>query len=74
MQFDRFLQFIYVHTKDYYLSIEGQRDGIELPIDDVLDINGWELRKALKLFRKSNAPIFEWLQSPIIYKSNPEFL
>ncbi len=67
-------RFIYVHTKDYYLSIDEQRDVIELPIDHVLDINGWELRKALKLFRKSNAPIFEWLQSPMIYKSNPEFL
>ena len=66
-------RFIYVHTEDYYLSIDEQRDVIELPIDDVLDINGWELRKALKLFRKSNAPIFEWLRSPIIYRSNPEF-
>ncbi|NOT73480.1 MAG: nucleotidyltransferase domain-containing protein [Cyclobacteriaceae bacterium] len=66
-------RFIYVHSKEYYLSIEEQRDVIELPIDAVLDINGWDLRKALKLFRKSNAPVFEWLQSPIVYKSNPEF-
>ncbi len=66
-------RFIYVHSKDYYLGIDEQRDVIELPIDDVLDINGWELRKALKLFRKSNAPIFEWLQSPIVYKTNPKF-
>jgi uncharacterized protein len=39
------VRFIYVHRMDYYLSIDDQRDVIELPINDVLDINGWELRK-----------------------------
>ena len=67
------VRFIYVHKQDYYLSIDEQRDVIELPIDDLLDINGWELRKALKLFRKSNAPLFEWLQSPIVYKADTSF-
>ena len=32
-----------------------------------LDIVGWDLRKALKLFRKSNPPLLEWLRSPIVY-------
>jgi uncharacterized protein len=68
------VRFIYVHTKDHYLSIDEQRDVIELPINNVLDINGWELRKALKLFRKSNGPLYEWLQSPVIYQSDPAFL
>jgi predicted nucleotidyltransferase len=67
------VRFIYVHTKDYYLEIDEQRDVIELPINELLDINGWELRKALRLFRKSNGPIFEWLQSPIIYKADSTF-
>src|ERR1041385_3431013 len=66
-------RFIYVHPKDYYLSIDDQRDVIELPVDEVLDINGWDIRKALKLFAKSNAPLFEWLQSPIVYKSDDGF-
>lgn len=68
------VRFIYAHTKDFYLSIDEQRDVIELPINELLDINGWELRKALRLFRKSNAPIYEWLQSPIIYMMNADFL
>lgn len=68
------VRFIYAHTKEYYLSIEDQRDVIELPINDVLDINGWELRKALRLFRKSNAPIYEWLQSPVVYKADEAFV
>lgn len=67
------VRFIYVHSKDHYLSIDEHRDVIELPIKDLLDINGWELRKALRLFRKSNAPIYEWFQSPIVYESDPSF-
>lgn len=61
------VRFIYIHPIEWYLSISDQRDVIELPINDLLDINGWDLRKALKLFKKSNPPFLEWLQSPIIY-------
>ncbi|MFK9094524.1 nucleotidyltransferase domain-containing protein [Bacillus salipaludis] len=61
------VRFIYVHKKDWYLSIEQKRDVIELPIDELLDINGWELRKALRLFKKSNPPLMEWLHSGIVY-------
>lgn len=68
------VRFIYVHRRDYYLGIDEQRDVIELPINDLLDINGWELRKALKLLRKSNGPLFEWFQSPIVYQTDAFFL
>ncbi|MFS1512629.1 nucleotidyltransferase domain-containing protein [Chengkuizengella sp. SCS-71B] len=61
------VRFIYIHTRDWYLSIKEKRDVIELPIDDLLDINGWDLQKALKLFKKSNPPLLEWLQSDIVY-------
>ncbi|MEN1988335.1 nucleotidyltransferase domain-containing protein [Paenibacillus hubeiensis] len=61
------VRFLYVRPLEWYLSIEEQRDVIEVPISDQLDINGWDLRKALKLFRKSNPPLLEWLQSPIQY-------
>lgn len=63
------VRFLYIHRTDWYLSIntENKRDVIEVPINNKLDINGWDLRKALKLFRKSNPPLFEWLGSPIIY-------
>ncbi|WP_413301756.1 nucleotidyltransferase domain-containing protein [Bacillus sp. 1P10SD] len=61
------VRFIYVHRKEWYLSIDEKRDVIELPINDLLDMNGWELRKALKLFRKSNPPLMEWLHSGIVY-------
>lgn len=64
------VRFIYVRTVDWYLSIYDKRDVIERPISDMLDINGWDLRKALNLFRKSNPPLLEWLRSPIVYQES----
>jgi predicted nucleotidyltransferase len=43
---------------------------IELPIENFLDINGWEIRKALALLNKSNPVLFEWLSSPVFYLCN----
>lgn len=42
-------------------------------LDDVLDINGWDLKKALIQFRKGNATFFEWSNSPVVYKKLPEW-
>jgi len=68
-------RFIYVNRMDWYLSIglEEQRDVIEYPIVDEMDINGWDLRKALRLFRGSNPGFVEWIQSPIVYESRGRF-
>ncbi|TVL98477.1 MAG: hypothetical protein CV087_21220 [Candidatus Brocadia sp. WS118] len=64
------VRFLYLHPKNWYLSIdlELKRDVIERPINDQIDLSGWDLRKALWLFRKSNPPLLEWLGSPIIYR------
>lgn len=61
-------RFIYVRGADWYLSIEKHQDYVELPICGELDINGWDIKKALQLMFKSNATLFEWLQSPIVYR------
>ncbi len=61
------VRFIYVPKKEWYFSIEQERDVIEEPIHDLLDISGWELRKTLRLFKKSNPPLLEWLSSDIVY-------
>jgi predicted nucleotidyltransferase len=68
------VRFIYIHEEEWYLNVFEGSDVIEIPIDEVLDINGWDLKKALKLMYKSNAPVLEWLSSPIIYKHNQEFV
>lgn len=61
------VRYIYVHPLDWYLSIDNQRDSQEEILPNDIDLAGWELKKALRLFRKSNPPMLEWLRSPIIY-------
>src|SRR5437867_2502832 len=63
------VRFIYLRRPEWYLSIdlEERRDVIERPIDGAIDLSGWDLRKALKLFGKSNPPLLEWLLCSIIY-------
>ncbi len=62
------VRFIYLRPTRWYLTTQQKRDVIEKPIDDELDIAGWDLPKALQLLRKSNPPLLEWLQSPIVYQ------
>ena len=69
------VRFIYIHEKNYYLSInlEDKRDVIEYEIIDEIDINGWDIKKALKLLLKSNPSLIEWLNSPIVYVKDNVF-
>ena len=63
------VRFIYVRPAEDYLRLEGIRDVIEWQLDEVLDINGWDLKKALVHFQKGNATLFEWAVSPIVYRT-----
>ncbi|WP_313578222.1 nucleotidyltransferase domain-containing protein [Lacrimispora sp.] len=63
------VRFIYVRRKEDYLKLNESRDVIEWQLDEVLDINGWDLKKALKQFYRGNATLFEWSKSPIVYKT-----
>ena len=67
------VRFIYVRPIDYYLRLDKTRDVIEWQLDDTLDINGWDLQKALRLLHNSNPTLFEWNNSPIVYKTTPEW-
>jgi predicted nucleotidyltransferase len=67
------VRFLYLRRTPWYLTIQKKRDVIEVPIDDELDISGWDVTKALELLRKSNPPLLEWLQSPIIYMQTSSF-
>lgn len=64
------VRFIYIHHLDWYLNIEDKKDNYEKILPNDIDLSGWELKKALKLFRKSNPPLLEWLRSPIIYQES----
>ena len=67
------VRFIYVHEPEWYLRLEQARDVIEWKLNEALDINGWDLSKALRLMRASNPTIFEWLNSPIVYRELDAF-
>ncbi|MEH7387627.1 nucleotidyltransferase domain-containing protein [Bacillus sp. JJ1521] len=76
------VRFIYIHNTDWYLSIDQQRDVLEFPktdkvdvqVDHLVDMSGWELTKALRLFRKSNPSLLEWLHSNLIYYEDKSFI
>ena len=67
------VRFIYVRPVEYYLKLEKTRDVIDWELNDVYDINGWDIKKALELLHKSNPTLFEWNSSPVIYKTAPEW-
>lgn len=77
------VRFIYAHPADWYLRVrddragqEGrlQRDVIERPLDDrLVDLAGWDVRKALRLLLKSNPALNEWLCSPVVYADDGNF-
>ncbi len=68
-------RFIYIHPREWYLAVdlEEKRDVIEYKIVDDIDLNGWDIRKALRLFAKSNHAFIEWIQSPLVYIEQGEF-
>jgi predicted nucleotidyltransferase len=66
-------RFIYARRRDDYLALFPPRDVIEFPADPVLDVNGWDLAKALRLMLKGNAVVIEWLTSPFAYAGDAGF-
>jgi predicted nucleotidyltransferase len=66
-------RFLFVRSRDHYLSLWPERDVIETPLDDTYDVNGWDLAKTLKLIAKGNATAIEWLRSPIVYTGDEGF-
>lgn len=71
------VRLIYRHEPDWYLRLYAGKDTFEFIQNDLFavpfDIGGWDIRKALQLLHKSNAVIFEWLNSPIVYHSDDRF-
>lgn len=69
------VRFVYMHEPTWYqaVDLEERRDVIEYPIVDDIDLNGWDVRKALRLFWKSNPAFVEWIQSPITYIERGNF-
>ncbi|MBX3256625.1 MAG: nucleotidyltransferase domain-containing protein [Chitinophagaceae bacterium] len=66
------VRFIYMHERDWYLSLSQKKDTIE-QMNGELDITGWDLKKSLVLLKKSNAALIERFQSPITYFAAGDF-
>lgn len=67
------VRFIYMQPYTNYLRVSEPKDSLDFAINEELDINGWDLRKALRLTGKSNTTVFEWLQSPVVYREDAAF-
>ena len=63
------VRFVYARPTKDYLRLDEPGDVIEWQLDETLDINGWDLKKALKQFAKGNATLFEWSGSPVVYRT-----
>ena len=61
------VRFLYVRPRRDYLSFVTKRDVVERPIVDEIDLNGWDIRKAIGLLLRHNAVFSEWMNSPIRY-------
>lgn len=66
-------RFVYLRPAQDYLSPWLPRDVVETPLDAVLDVGGWDLRKAVQLLLRGNAVVLEWLRSPIAYDVDTAF-
>ena len=67
------VRFIYVRPAEEYLRLDEPRDVIEWQLDEVLDINGWDLKKTMRQFARGNATLFEWSASPEVYHTTDEW-
>ena len=67
------VRFIFVRPVENYLRVKELPDFIDAELNEVYDINGWDLKKFFKQLYKSNPVLFEWANSPIVYKTTPEW-
>ena len=66
-------RFVFLRPARSYLSLAPQRDVIEFPLEGDIDVNGWDLRKALALALRGNAVVAEWADAPIRYANRSGF-
>lgn len=68
------VRFIYAHPVQWYFSIEDRHETIETVFPDDIDITGYELRKALRLFSTCNLPLNEQIANPNFYDGDVVFM
>jgi predicted nucleotidyltransferase len=66
-------RFFYVRSRSAYADLWPSRDVIETPLEGLVDVNGWDVRKAIRLAVAGNATVGEWLRSPLVYSGDARF-
>ena len=67
------VRYVFIRPKVDYLRLDPLPETIEGPLDEILDFSGWDIRKTLSLLRKTNPSLMEWAQSPIVYRTTPQW-
>lgn len=67
------VRFIYVRPMEDYLRLDEMKDTITWELNETLDIVGWDISKVLRLMHRSNVTLFEWANSPAIYRTTMEW-
>lgn len=71
---DTDVRFIYVNRPEYYFSITPKADTVNFMNEDhTLDVEGFDLKKALGLMMKTNPIESDWLHSDLVYIEAPGF-
>lgn len=71
-----FIQFIYVQEVKEYLRIDSKEDTLDYQFfkdNYFFDFQGWDIKKALLLYQKSNFYLNEYLNTPVIYGTKTIF-
>ena len=69
------VRFIYVHRPEWYFSIAKTEDVIEMMVEEEhLDIEGYDLKKALNLLARTNPIESDWLHAHDFYIFDEDFL
>ena len=66
------IRFVYIQPIKSYLML-GNHSETYTHVKGEVDIQGWDIKKALLLAQKSNASLFEWALSPTIYITDEKF-
>jgi len=67
------VRFVYIRPVEEYLRLDNPSDVIEAELNEVYDINGWDIKKLFGLLYKSNPVIYEWNGSPVVYRTTEEW-
>lgn len=68
------VRFIYAYPLGQYLRLRSPVDAFDRQAPHDIDAGGWDIRKAAELMRRSNPPLMEWIDSPIVYRADPTVL